>query len=152
MKKYKFQNLLSRDKNGTVSGAMSPVLVAKEFMEQMKLGGLSGLVRVWNDQAYESGYDHLLIMKKYENCTLYMFIVDMGVSVIPAFMKYSDEDDISITPIYEKSILNMDEHRANCELPKRSNDNPIMVLSKEDFKEMLDQAIELNIFEVNQKN
>ena len=107
----KFQSLL-REENGQVKGPMSPVLFAKEAVKQVG-SAMDGLCRVWFDDEqihniYEkgeglTGHDTLLILTRYENCSMIQMFVDEGGPGIPVAMMFTDDEDVIITPQYKKT-------------------------------------------------
>jgi len=109
---FKIQDLITRHEDGTMSGPMSPVEFAKIMCEEWEMS-LTGLFRVYFDdneinQWYESkksggfqsltGLDTLVIC---DTTAMAMFI-DTGTSGIPVAITFFDEDDVVMTPIYEK--------------------------------------------------
>ena len=143
---YKFQGLLSRDKEGKIEGPMSPILLIKGVAEQLDFK-FGGLLRVHNTQC-DSGYDHLITKTKYKNCSVYRLFIDYGVGALPASLYVSGEDEVTVTPIYTKEIDKMPQHRSNIELPKYSKENLIMILSKEEMKTMFIEAEKSGEFKV----
>ena len=147
--KYEFQGLLCKDKDGGISGAMSPVMAAKNIAKEMKIP-LNGLIRVQNNQAYSYTYDHLIIKSNtIKGSAIISMFIDMGVSLILAAIQNSD-GSIIITPIYKKQLLERDSHLDNLEAPKRCKDNPILELDEDGFKELFKQAIDSNKFKIKE--
>jgi len=113
---YRFQNIYHRDKEGKISGAMSPVLFAKEMAE--KLGFIPhGLVRIWfSDEEihnwYEgpgkrqglTGCDTLLICQiNKQNQYQLMLMVNEGSEGCPVALHFSDEQMLpTLTGVYNK--------------------------------------------------
>ena len=144
---YKFQGLLSRDNEGNITGPMSPILLIKGVAKELGFR-LSGLIRVDNNQCYNSGYDHLITKTKYKNCNVYRIFVDQGTGTLPVALFVDKDDEPIMTPIYLKEIKRMEYHRDQVELPKRNKENPIMVLSKEDVMKMCLEAEKSEEFKV----
>jgi len=117
LKCYPLSTYKKTDEGLILSGAMSPMLVAKEFCEQigMKYNHVARLQfeddEIW--QIYEDGYksgltglDHLVIAATFGNCDQIGIIIDMGNQVVPVCMAFSDNpEDITITPSYDKAVF-----------------------------------------------
>jgi hypothetical protein len=107
---FTVHSLLAKDKDGKITGPMSPVLFAKEMAEQNS-EKFNRLARVWfNDettfQEYEydglTGHDTLIIACQYENDLRLSLWIDTGVSGVPVAMCCQSDKEIIITPIYER--------------------------------------------------
>lgn len=109
----RLQLLLYR-KNGSVTGAMAPVLAAQLICKQEKFL-FHGLVRIWFDSEevnnrYEgpgkreclTGCDTLMVLSRHQNLDQVFVFVDMGCSALPVALYFSDEKSITVTPIYKK--------------------------------------------------
>ncbi len=112
--KYTFQNLLTKDNNGTLSGAMSPFMMAMEVCQVFQID-LNGLTRITFEadnithQVIEgsgnekelTGHDTLIIAEINKTFNAFAMFVDMGSSFCPVALWFSDEaDDLTFTPIY----------------------------------------------------
>lgn len=120
---YRIQNLLHRDKDGAIRGAMSPVLFIDEMAKQ--IGFIPhGICRVWFEdenihnkiessysvrngvqvqQESVTGFDTLIVCQHHnEQQQEVMMFVDEGVNGCPVAMSFTDEEEVTITPIYEK--------------------------------------------------
>ena len=124
----KFQGLLHKKEDGTITGPMSPLLAAKAFSQQMEQP-YNGLVRY----RYGQNYDNLIMRQKYNNAVLYCMFIDMGVSYLPVGLWVSDGKDkeATITPLYLKELERMDDHYSNCELDKGYDDPPLPTFDKD---------------------
>lgn len=110
--KFSIQGLLSENKEGGISGAMSPTLFAKEMATQMEFK-YNRLARVWFDdeevfQVYEggeglTGHDTLIIACQYPNDLWVSLWVDSGVGGLPVAMGFQSDREVTITPIYERA-------------------------------------------------
>jgi len=139
-----FQGLLEYGKDGKITGAMSPVLFAKEMAQAMDFT-FTGLIRYSHGQ----NYDHLLFRCKYNNVTVYNMIIDCGygIPVGIGFINHMDgkPDTVTITPVYRKNITPqaMKDHYLNCELHPKWDEAPILSLDEESL---------LNIFQDCEKS
>jgi len=151
MSRYKFQGLL-HNKDGVITGAMSPLLAAKEFVKQWGIP-LDGLVRVDNNQTFESGLDHLITKSFGTNGDVYCLFVDMGISILPVGMMTSSDKDLTITPVYLASITDkaMKAQRLHCEMSKHDG-NPIMILNAKDIKQIFKEAEASGCFKIRNSN
>jgi len=147
---YKFQPLLERGKEGHINGPMSPVLFMNGVAKQLGFN-YQYLVRVDNNQSYDSGYDHLLAKWETKNHTYHCLVVDMGSQGIPVSLVIDGE--ATLTSIYQKQTTEeaMEEHRYQTEAPKRSKENPIMILTVSDIENMIKQAEAQNEFKIIEK-
>lgn len=119
MRTFSFQNLLY-NKDGKVTGAMSPVLSANEMSKSM-FPKYTGLARIYSkkdgysdievNQKYEgpgkqdlTGHDTLLIISHKKNVTVYGIYIDRGCSICPVALWFDDEpvEDTVISDIYKK--------------------------------------------------
>jgi len=107
--KFRIQSLLS-NKNGQISGPMSPMLFAKEMAKSVGFK-YNRLARVWcederTNQQYEdgglTGHDTLVIGMIYENDVWLSLWVDTGVGGIPIAMAFKSELEIDFAPAYKK--------------------------------------------------
>ncbi len=105
-------SLLHKDKNGKITGAMSPILFANHIAQNcgFKYNRLARLNFKNNliHQVYEgrgkselTGYDTLVMAAKYSDGNIFMnIIIDLGSSGVCAAMCYKDEEP-EIIPVYE---------------------------------------------------
>ncbi|HZY37396.1 MAG TPA: hypothetical protein VFE53_12140 [Mucilaginibacter sp.] len=116
MLKFNIQSLLS-EKEGNVSGPMSPMLFAKEMALSADFK-FNRLARVWFDderinQKREdgglTGHDTLIIGTVYKNDVWLSLWVDLGVGGMPIAMVYQSDNEVEITPVYlqEKYTRNL---------------------------------------------
>jgi len=116
MLKFIIQSLLS-EKDGNVSGPMSPMLFAKEMALSADFK-FNRLARVWFDddrinQKREdgglTGHDTLIIGTVYKNDVWLSLWVDSGVGGMPIAMVYQSDNEVEITPVYlqEKFARNL---------------------------------------------
>jgi hypothetical protein len=112
---YTFQKLLEK-KDGKVSGPMSPVLFMKEMRKQIG-DPYNRLVRVhlndshihnWNEgkrtEPEWTGCDTLLLaIETTKGVEMIAMWVDEGTGGCPVAMYLTKEDDLTITPIYDKN-------------------------------------------------
>ena len=140
-KQYSFQSLLHYDKDGGITGPMSPVLAINDFLKAMEVKHLIGACRVKNNQSHDLTYDHIILKSKCKFSNAYQMFVDMGCHTLPCAVWFDDDKDCVITPIYKKEITaeRMYYHRVNMECPE-SKDNPIMILNEKEFIELFKQA------------
>ncbi len=108
----KTQTLLQKkvsDGKETISGAMSPILFVKEMAKQLDFN-YDGVARLFYgneeiNQRYEgkslTGFDHIAVKKSYTNNTLIMIFIDEGIGGCPVAMKYADDKEAVVTPIYQ---------------------------------------------------
>ena len=140
----KFQRLLEM-KDGKVTGPMSPVLAAQNFIELSGVKSFSGLCRLENNQSYDYTFDHLIICKRYKNDTAYWLVVDRGIEILPVGFMFLSEQEVVLTPVYEE-YLKDPQKRINdlvdmeARSPKRCPDNPVMRLKKEHIKNIFLEA------------
>jgi len=104
------QNLLT-EKDGKISGPMSPF----EFAKEMALAAdfkFNRLARVWfNDeeifQVYEgdglTGHDTLIIACEFSNDLELTLWVDTGVGGVPVAQGFNSDRKILLTPIYRRT-------------------------------------------------
>jgi len=106
---YRIQSLLS-EKDGKISGPMSPMLFAEEMAKSSGVK-FNRLARLWFDddrinQCHEdgglTGHDTLLIGTMYDNDFLLTLWVDLGTSGVPIAMAYLSDKDIQFTEVYPK--------------------------------------------------
>lgn len=137
MRTFRFQGLLTKQKDGHITGPMSPILAIKEVAKEWKFK-IHGLVRVENDMS-SSTYDHLITKTVYSNDTVYRLFVDMGVNILPVAIWFEKGEDLTITPIYKENITKKatKHHALNVE---DEYSRPIMILSDDEFKELFKQA------------
>jgi hypothetical protein len=111
----RLQNLLETDKNGNISGAMSPVLMAKAFCEQENIP-LKKLARIWfeGEETHQSttepgtGHDTLIIETNgTKKARCFMMIIDKGTKIVPGAIWFEDDKDPIITPVYKKQDLRL---------------------------------------------
>lgn len=143
--KYKLQKIATKvEGENRITGAMSPMLAAQEFLEYWTLH-LDGLARLWNNQAVNSTYDHLIAKTIQKEWNVYTLFVDTGTAYLPVALWYDNEskEKMEISPVYLKEITEekRQEHLINMEADKRSTDNPIMVLNKGQIYNIFKQAI-----------
>jgi hypothetical protein len=107
--KFRIQSLLTQ-KDGKVSGPMSPMLFAEE-MAKSNNTKFNRLARLWFDderinQRYEdgglTGFDTLIIGTVYDNDTLVTLWVDLGTGGIPIAMGYLSDKEVLFTQVYQK--------------------------------------------------
>lgn len=110
---FMLQNLLRRDRDGKVSGPMSPVLFAQEMARKQEMT-FNRLVRVsFHDgeinNIYEDGYkrgltghDTLVIGRKWENEFMLQMWTDEGCNGIMIAGAFQSDGEIIMTPIYGK--------------------------------------------------
>ena len=106
---FRIQSLLSQ-KDGKVSGPMSPMLFAKEMAQSADFK-YNRLARLWFDderinQKYEdgglTGHDTLIIGTIYENDVWLSLWVDSGTGGMPVAMAYQSGNEVQFTPVYKK--------------------------------------------------
>src|SRR3978361_130577 len=106
---FRTQSLLSQ-KDGKVSGPMSPMLFAKEMAQSADFK-YNRLARLWFDderinQKYEdgglTGHDTLIIGTIYENDVWLSLWVDSGTGGMPVAMAYQSGNEVQFTPVYKK--------------------------------------------------
>jgi hypothetical protein len=113
MATFRLQNLLHKNKDGKITGAIAPVAAARDFAFQMQIT-CSGLFRVWFDDemvhnVYEgkgnkerTGYDTLIIVSQYPNVVQLAMFIDGGSSGTPVGIWFSnDNEPVTLTPAYE---------------------------------------------------
>jgi hypothetical protein len=107
--KYKISSLLQEEKDGTISGPMSPVLFAKEMGIQMQFK-YNRIARVCFDdeevnQYYEensvTGHDTIMIGCQSKNDLWLSLYVDLGIGGIPVAMVYQSDREVHMTGVYE---------------------------------------------------
>jgi hypothetical protein len=112
VKSFRIQNLLSQ-KDGKVSGPMSPMLFAEE-MAKSATTRFNRLARLWFDderinQRKEdgglTGFDTLLIGTVYENDLLLTLWVDTGTGGIPVAMGFLSDGEVLFTQAYKKEVF-----------------------------------------------
>lgn len=107
---YSIQSLLEQ-KNGSISGPMSPMEFAKEMALQLGVK-FNRLARIWladerTNQCREdgglTGHDTLIIGTVYSNDIWLSLWVDSGVGGTPIAMAYrSDNGEIMLSDVYAK--------------------------------------------------
>lgn len=104
---FSVQPLLTQ-KGSKFSGPMSPLLFAREMMEQLQMK-YNRLARIWfrNEPVFQrceygeqTGYDTLIIGTQYANELWLSLWVDEGTRGLPVAMAFAGEA-IKITPIYD---------------------------------------------------
>jgi hypothetical protein len=114
--KFHVQSLLS-EKEGNVSGPMSPMLFAKEMALSADFK-FNRLARVWFDDDHINqkredggltGHDTLIIGTVYKNDVWLSLWVDLGVGGMPIAMVYQSDNEVEVTPVYlqEKYARNL---------------------------------------------
>ena len=107
--KYNISSLLQEEKDGSVSGPMSPVLFAREMGIQMQFK-YNRIARVRFDdeevnQYYEenslTGHDTIIIGCQSKNDLWLSFYVDLGIGGIPLAMVYQSDRQVCMTAVYE---------------------------------------------------
>jgi hypothetical protein len=107
--KVRIQSLLS-NKDGQISGPMSPTLFAKEMAQSMGLK-YNRLARIWCDderinQHYEdgglTGHDTLIIGTIYSNDVWLSLWVDTGTAGTPIAMGFQSDTEVDFTAVYKK--------------------------------------------------
>jgi integrase len=110
---FKTYSLLE-SKDGEITGPMSPVMFANEFASQINLE-FTGLARLsFEDDeihnVYEdgfkrglTGYDTLLIGRRYKNNKFIAMAIDMGVSGVPVAFSYYKERQPVLSAAYQKA-------------------------------------------------
>lgn len=144
MKTFRFQGLLSKNSKGDIRGAMSPVLGASAFAKEMNIK-ISGLARVHNDWDNGATYDHWIIKRIHSNCSVYHLVCDMGINYIPIAIWISDENEVTVTPIYKKEIKNRKYHASSVEC---RGSVPILTLTDNELLAMFKQAHESDEFDI----
>ena len=139
----KFQGLLEKKEDGSITGPMSPVLAAREVAKVMNFR-IHGLVRVWGEGV--DGYDHLIIktnwrMKGSPVSSYHMFI-DTGSSVIPLGSWFTNDKESYITEVYREQFNPgaMQDHRDNTEMRKGETGSPILYLTEREFVKLCKDA------------
>jgi len=109
----RFQGLLYRQKDGSINGAMAPVMAAQIISRENNFP-IHGLVRVLFDNPevnnrYEgpgrreclTGCDTLMLLSIYTNCKQVVMFIDQGSDLLPIGLKFDNDDDLAVlTPIY----------------------------------------------------
>jgi len=146
--KYKFQNLLTKNED-KVTGPMSPVLFVQDMAKHLDFK-IDGIARIENFQSQNSTYDHLIVLSKYKNFNEYKMFVDMGSRGLPIAICFSDNWDVTITPIYKKAITPeaQKEHALDMEQNPKYCGNPIMNLNEKELIDIFKQAEKERIFEL----
>lgn len=107
--KFRIQSLLSK-KDGHISGAMSPMLFAKEMAQSIGVK-YNRLARIYCEderinQHYEdgglTGHDTLIIGTIYSNDVWLSLWVDTGTGGMPVAMAFQSDNSIDYTEVYKK--------------------------------------------------
>lgn len=110
--KFRIQSLLYQ-RDGKVSGPMSPMLFAEEMAKSTGIK-FNRLARLWFDeerinQNYEdgglTGFDTLIIGTLHENDLLITLWVDTGTGGIPVAMAYQSDKEVLTTQVYSHATF-----------------------------------------------
>lgn len=113
--KASFQNLLTKTKDGSISGPFSQTKLAQVLIHERIIPAVSGMVQIRfsdneTNQKYEgskrtkelTGYGTIAIITEYSNATTYYIVLDMGHQAqIIAYWNSQDEPEfIELTDWY----------------------------------------------------
>jgi hypothetical protein len=107
--KYTINSLLQEQKDGTISGPMSPVLFAKEMAIQMdfKYNRIARVhfedeeVHQYYDDILLTGHDTIIIGCQSKKDLWLSLYVDLGIGGIPVAMIYQSNKEVCMTGVYE---------------------------------------------------
>lgn len=114
-------NNLCTIKNNTLTGPMSPMLLAKDICANLGIR-LSGVARVWwdNDRTLQykdedSGLDTVVYKEEHKDDTALYLFLDTGIGAMPIALRTKNDKEITYSPVYkddEKFIKPTDEEIA----------------------------------------
>jgi len=110
---FSIVSLLTEDKEGSLSGPMSPILFAKE-MAQLSGDSYNRVARIHFEdqnifQRYEgqflTGHDILILAGQYENDLQLSLWIDLGTGGLPVATSFMSDRELIITPVYREAAF-----------------------------------------------
>lgn len=110
---FSIVSLLTEDKEGGISGPMSPVLFAKE-MAQLSGDSYNRVARIhFGDQTIFQRYegqlltchDILILAGQYENDLQLCLWIDLGTDGLPVATSFMSDRELIITPVYREAAF-----------------------------------------------
>jgi hypothetical protein len=104
---------LLTDKEGRISGPMSPMLFASEMAKQVRFKynrlarvrfGDEKIFQEWEDGGL-TGYDTLIIATRYEGDLFVSLWIDTGVGGMPVASSFMSDRELIITPFYQRTAF-----------------------------------------------
>jgi hypothetical protein len=109
----KLRTILTRTKTGA-NGPWSPVVAAKSVAEHLNIP-IHNLVQVdfddeymnqHKEEGYPTGYGTFVIVTRWKNVIGIFSFVDLGISIVPMFNKFSNtEDKVAVSECYIKEAF-----------------------------------------------